>query len=236
MRGEAGVYRITFRLSRKVYIGRSVDVPKRWAHHRWHLIHGKHRNVGLQAAWKAHGPDAFTWEVIRLVEGLAAVALDAALAEAEMAALADHPNNFNLMGAGELGLTASPGTRAKLSDLRKAMWADPAYKERLRESHRRKNRDDPEWASRRSAAIAVAKGSLENRAKVAEHSRALWATEHRRRQSEKRKAKWEDPAYRAKQTAARKASWADPEVRAKRSAALRAGRAKRKADKATEQQ
>lgn len=70
----AGVYAITHTPTGRLYIGSSVNVPRRWSSHRRDLRRGTHPNRFLQAAWVKYGEDAFEFTVIeqcppeRLVE------------------------------------------------------------------------------------------------------------------------------------------------------------------------
>lgn len=230
----SGVYRIACHRNGKVYVGRALNIQKRWTRHRWELRHSTHRNSHLQRAWDKYGETAFTFEVACVIDEPDPSRLDAALAAAEIAELAKHPNAFNLMEAGQLGMSASVETRQKLSALRLEMWADPDFKERLRESHREVHAD-PAYSEKRAQAIRQARGSAESRATTREQSNAKWAPGGvlREGQGAIRKALWQDPEYKAKQKAARQAVWADPAVRAKRSAAIAAGHARRRAAKQT---
>lgn len=229
----AGVYRIKSDATGKTYVGRAINIRKRWSRHRWELDRGTHRNRPLQEDWTRLGGNAFEFEVIVELPNLSGEALDQALADAEVEALAAIPLSmaYNLMEAGQLGLTASEETRQKLSVARKRAWSDEGYRERMSASHRAKHAD-PSYALPRAAAIKEAKNTSENKAAVQAHSLSLWSDPaHRAKQSDKRKANWQDPAYRAQQAASRKAAWADPEIRAKRSAAIKAAHARRRAAK-----
>lgn len=233
MISKAGVYRIKNDATGKVYIGRALNIAKRWTSHRWHLDRGKHRNGPLQADWQAHGSSNFTFEVLQKIEGLEGDELNLALAEAEVDHVLKYTDVYNLMEAGQLALTPSASTRALWSKQRKALWSDPEYKERMRASQRRVH-EDTEYAERRAANIRAARGASEQREKTSEQTKMKWAPGGvlRETQGAKRKANWQDPEYRAKQKASRQAAWADPEIRAKRSAAIKAAHARRRATKA----
>lgn len=204
----AGAYRITCLPADKSYIGRSVNVLQRWANHRWALARGSHRNGPLQRAWREHGPEAFSFSIERVIEGLEGDALDAALGAAEVDLLRLQPRNFNLMVAGEPALSASPETRARLSAERKTRWQDPAYRERLSASHRARHAD-PEFSERRAAAISRGKSTPEASAKTTAQNAEMWAPGGalRETQGPLRRALWQDPAYRARQTESRIAAW-----------------------------
>lgn len=231
MTNKAGVYRIKNDVTGKVYVGRAINIAKRWTSHRWHLAKGIHRNGPLQADWIAHGAGAFTFEVLQIIEGLEGDKLNEALANAEVDHVLKYVDIYNLMEAGQLALTPSDQTRALWSEQRKALWTNPNYREQLSATHKAKHAD-PSYSVPRAASIRAAKNTDENRAAVSAHSHSLWADpEHRKEQGAKRKANWKDPEYRARQKASREAAWADPEVRARRSAAIAAGHARRRAAK-----
>lgn len=59
----AGVYHIRNTVTGEVYIGSSVDIMGRLAHHRGYLTRGNHVNNRLQANWNEHGADAFDFGV-----------------------------------------------------------------------------------------------------------------------------------------------------------------------------
>lgn len=67
----AGVYEIVNLYDGKAssYIGSSVDIEKRWRHHRFTLCAGQHDNVYLQCAWDKYGEDAFVFSILEEVEG-----------------------------------------------------------------------------------------------------------------------------------------------------------------------
>lgn len=66
---KSGIYKITNKMNSKFYIGSSNNIKRRWRHHRSSLKRGTHSNVHLQRAYDKHGLSAFTFEVIREVEG-----------------------------------------------------------------------------------------------------------------------------------------------------------------------
>ena len=50
-----------------MYLGSSVDVAQRLAHHATALRKGRHCNRWLQSAWNKYGPDSFLAEIVVLV-------------------------------------------------------------------------------------------------------------------------------------------------------------------------
>lgn len=59
-----GVYKIENKITGECYVGSSRNVKKRWRNHRSDLRHNKHKNRKLQAAYDAHGPDVFIFEIL----------------------------------------------------------------------------------------------------------------------------------------------------------------------------
>lgn len=64
----AGVYRILNTANGKALVGTSGDAPAMLNRMRAQLQTSGHRNRALQADWKAQGADAFTFEVLDLLE------------------------------------------------------------------------------------------------------------------------------------------------------------------------
>lgn len=61
-----GVYGITCIPTQDVYVGSSIDIDGRFRWHRAMLKRAKHHCSRLQAAWSAHGPDAFSFQVFSI--------------------------------------------------------------------------------------------------------------------------------------------------------------------------
>lgn len=59
-----GIYKIINSLNGKVYVGKSVNIWKRWQSHKDKLVKGVHFNTHLQASYNTHGSIYFTCEVI----------------------------------------------------------------------------------------------------------------------------------------------------------------------------
>jgi group I intron endonuclease len=64
----SGVYLITHIESKKIYVGSSIDISRRWKEHINHLNLNKHENPKLQNAWNKYGEDAFRFEILEKVE------------------------------------------------------------------------------------------------------------------------------------------------------------------------
>lgn len=59
-----GIYKIENKVTNKVYIGKSVNIEKRWVQHRCHLNNNVHANDYLQKAWNKYGEIAFNFSVL----------------------------------------------------------------------------------------------------------------------------------------------------------------------------
>lgn len=64
----AGVYAIKNTRSRRVYIGSSKNVAKRWREHKTSLNSGKHTNKQLQIDWVSDGEGCFEFCIIEFVD------------------------------------------------------------------------------------------------------------------------------------------------------------------------
>lgn len=59
-----GIYCIRNTVNRKVYVGSTVDLSRRWLRHRRELRRGIHSNPHLQSAWAKYGEDSFEFVVL----------------------------------------------------------------------------------------------------------------------------------------------------------------------------
>ena len=108
---------------------------------------------------------------------------------------------------GVRGRKYSEAGKTKLAESRKKSWQDPEYRANMMESYKDKMTDDSK------AKIAEFQTGRERSQKCKDNSRAMrlaeWADEdkaaaRKKAISDKIKAKWADPEYRAKQMAQRK--------------------------------
>ncbi len=60
-----GIYQIRNIIDNKRYIGQSVDIKSRWAHHKYSLNKGNHYNKYLQKAWNKYNKCNFIFEILQ---------------------------------------------------------------------------------------------------------------------------------------------------------------------------
>lgn len=61
-----GIYEIKNLVDGKVYVGSSIDIPKRLTRHKYMLRGNYHDNIHLQNAFNKHGENKFSFEVIEI--------------------------------------------------------------------------------------------------------------------------------------------------------------------------
>jgi len=65
---KSGIYKITNKLNKKLYVGSSVNIRKRWKAHRNRLRRNQHPNKHLQSSFNKHGIDVFEFEVLEFID------------------------------------------------------------------------------------------------------------------------------------------------------------------------
>lgn len=65
---KSGIYCIRNALSGRIYVGSAVKLQRRWYLHCSLLRRGKHHSQTLQRSWFKHGPSAFSFEVLEIIE------------------------------------------------------------------------------------------------------------------------------------------------------------------------
>lgn len=65
-----GIYKITNKINKKIYIGQSTDIYARWYSHKRELNKGMHVNSHLQNAWNKYGEDNFEFEIIYMLPNI----------------------------------------------------------------------------------------------------------------------------------------------------------------------
>lgn len=65
---NSGIYKIENTINGKVYIGSSINIPKRRRDHMTHLRRSEHDNFKLQNAWNKYGEQAFDFSTLLICE------------------------------------------------------------------------------------------------------------------------------------------------------------------------
>jgi group I intron endonuclease len=63
----AGIYKITCKITKKVYVGSAKNIQRRWHIHILQLNKNIHHSIYLQRAWNKHGEKNFTFEILEIV-------------------------------------------------------------------------------------------------------------------------------------------------------------------------
>lgn len=63
-----GIYKITCKVTNKIYIGSSNNIEKRWNEHIWELNNNRHSNKHLLKAWHKYGSKEFEFSIIEECE------------------------------------------------------------------------------------------------------------------------------------------------------------------------
>lgn len=139
MRRAAAIYAIRNRHDGKRYVGKTVNVTKRFSEHRSRLRAGVHANQHLQRAWNKYGEQAFAFEIIETV--YVESPYDPVLSEREKywvkALHATSPEEgYNLTSGGDGGVQV-PSIRAKMSRAAKARFSSASEREKQGERRRR---------------------------------------------------------------------------------------------------
>lgn len=198
-----GIYAIEHARTNRAYIGQALDIRVRWERHRRALRNGSHHNKPLQRAWVKYGEGAFTIRIVADLSHLSGDELLRVLNGYEISEMAKRKNLYNRAegGVGRAGI--SDEGRKRLSEKRKALWADPEFRAR-RAASLAKSMLDPVMQATRAANIRAAKATPEYKAK----------------RSAMAKAMWQDPEFRAKREKSLNETWADPERRARHGEAI----------------
>jgi group I intron endonuclease len=64
---QSGIYQIRCTVNDKLYIGKALNLSKRWKDHQRSLERGVHHSPALQRAWLKYGAECFVFEVLQIV-------------------------------------------------------------------------------------------------------------------------------------------------------------------------
>lgn len=141
MMNPTGIYLITHRASGKRYVGKSINIPRRWSEHRKGLSHCP----VLEAALKKYGADAFDWEILQTCSESELNDLECWYIQAFGSV---SPGGYNIGYGGE-GVTFTEEVRAKLSEATRKRLLSAESRAAIGEASR-KRYEDPRERERHS--------------------------------------------------------------------------------------
>jgi len=116
---DTGIYCIQNEIDGKCYIGKSVNIPKRWREHKAALRRGCHHNKHLQKAWDCYGEKSFLFKVLEYAAPNELGDLEIAYIS-KFKAFGENGYNFTMGGdGGLLGMPKTEETRHKISEANK---------------------------------------------------------------------------------------------------------------------
>jgi len=233
----SGIYAIHCVINGKMYIGSAVNFRKRWNAHRNDLDANRHHSGRLQNAWNKYGKDAFSFRVLEFVankEDL--IGIEQLYLDQFRTFKKETGYNISPTAGSQLGVSCTPGTKAKLSIARSGTKATAETRARMSAAQAKRKPHSSETRAKISA--AKRNPNLETRARISEanrkreppslETRAKMSAakrnpppEVRAKMSAARQGRKDTTETRAKKSASHKGSKASPETRAKMSARLR---------------
>jgi group I intron endonuclease len=110
------IYVIKNKENKKVYVGSSIDLNKRWATHRYKLDQKKHPNVYLQNSWDKNGESSFEFSIVEEVEKSEDLIFrEQHFIDLHKAADRDFGYNIAPIAGSSLGVKPTKETKKKLS-------------------------------------------------------------------------------------------------------------------------
>ena len=112
-----GIYKITNKITNKVYIGQALDIANRWACHRKHV---NKRKTALQCAMYKYGVENFKFEILQICSSIELNDLEIQyIKEYNSCILFENSNGYNMTTGGNGGYGRPPitlETRQKISN------------------------------------------------------------------------------------------------------------------------
>lgn len=126
------VYRILNLVTGKQYVGSSVHVERRWKLHQNQLKAKKHHAPYLQRSWDTHGPSAFLFEILEVIQD-EALLLPREQHYLDLLQCCDPTHGYNTtpLAGSNRGCKQSPETRAKISAAMKGRVFTAEHKARI---------------------------------------------------------------------------------------------------------
>lgn len=206
---SCGIYGIHNLANGKWYVGKAVDIEKRWASHRWSLSAGKGESDHFLSAWRKYGTDAFEWVILELCA-------PCDLNQRETFWIAEKDsfrNGYNrtLGGDGGTGRIQSEEEKRKRSESLSVIHASPEYREK-RSALSKAMWQSEEYRNRLIPVRATAMATPEYKEKISKVSKARYQNpEYRENYRRKMRAYFDDPANREKVLLVNRQTCANPE-------------------------
>ncbi len=214
MSNSADIYIITCTVTHKVYVGSAKRSKVRLDDHWAALANGRHENPHLQRAWNKYGASCFEWEVIETCPLAARWVREQHWIDQRHAC--DRRYGFNIMHSAQV-LLPSPAMSKILKKYWKRRWEDSEYRERRTDELKSLVSKPGVRAKMQASKLASWQDPEYRRIQSEKHRQ--YAAKNKKKMSANTKNLWNDPEYRAKQMAERKARFQDPAFRAKLSKA-----------------
>lgn len=177
MNKACGIYQIKSLQSGNIYIGQSMNMPKRWNQHLLALRRGKHYSRHLQSAYLKYGVNNFEFKPLIYCEQFELTRYEQYFVDTLKPEYNTHtecvdsplgtkrPESASKISAKLKGITRSPETRAKMSKSQKGKTRSAELKKRF--SEMRKGRPHTEEEKKKISA------ALKGRIVSPEHARKL---------------------------------------------------------------
>lgn len=198
----SGIYVILNTKTNKVYIGKALDIKKRWRQHKYQLNGGYHSNEHLQRAWVKYGAKAFKFQKLEYCS------LDELNAREQhhIAIYKARGMCYNLTDGGEgaSGRTHTDEARQKISNSLKGHAVSEESRQKMSAAQKGKKMPPKSEETRRKSSIAnkgkkPAPISEEGRRKISAANKGRIVSEETRRkisESHKHRAPVSDEARR----------------------------------------
>lgn len=161
MRVLIGIYQILNIVTGKFYVGKSVNISKRWYNHQSQLRRNVSKTPYLQAAWNKYGERAFEFIVIELCEPANLVEREQFWMDNLGAYDRELGYNLNPNSETSLGVKRSQITKDKISAANKGNKWSPEAKAKI------KGRQPTEETKRKILETKTANGKLSNKGTIA---------------------------------------------------------------------
>jgi group I intron endonuclease len=165
---KSGIYLIQNIINKKVYVGSSVNIERRWKKHKALLRNDKHHSLHLQNAWNKFGEENFKFIILETVKVLShLLAVEQVFLDYYKSYEKEFGYNYCKTAGSPLGMKLSKEHRRKLSEANKGKKHSEETKEKIRIAHIGKKHTD-ESKEKMSEYAKKRKYSEETRAKMSD--------------------------------------------------------------------